>query len=130
MIIIIHANNPVIPVVVLDSIPAASLRGLSKNPEAAWQDLHMGNSRLLATEYGLGSRGCKPSDMRDQMHTGVANSPFTPVLSGSMCTSFTLPSSTNSAYRLLRGWPKIAVASNDRSRALVKVACGSARNRI
>lgn len=56
--------------------------------------------------------------------------PFMPVLSGSTCASETLPPSTTSAYLLLRGWPKIAVLSNARSRALVKVAWGSARKRI
>lgn len=68
MVITIHANNPVIPVVVLNSIPAANLRGLCKNPEAAWQKLHMGDSRLLATKYGLGSRGFHARIVRLNVH--------------------------------------------------------------
>jgi len=47
---------------------------------------------------------------------------LTPVLSGSTCTLFTLPSSTTRAYRLLRGWPNMAVPSKSSSSAFVSSA--------
>lgn len=56
--------------------------------------------------------------------------PLTPVLSGSTCASFTFPSSTTSAYLLLRLLPKMEALSKERSKASVNLASGSPRKRI
>lgn len=89
-----------------------------------------------STQYLLGSRHCNDDQHPSKAtHTweeakGERCLPFRPVLSGSTCASLTLPSSMTKAYRLLRGPPKMALPSKDRSRALVNWRPGSARKRI
>ena len=87
-------------------------------------------SKLLVQDL-LGHRNCDNTSESNATGPELSgNLPLYPVPSGSTWAAATLPSTTLRAYLLPRTPPKMAVPSNPRSRAFVKAAEGSARNRI